>query len=286
MRSRSRVLKAFLALLVLSLSVLVFLLAQHPRDAALPHKHQAQRSVFLLTPPPFPLCPDSNARGFVVVFFHHAGVRNVRCISQQPATDDTVNWNEQVLKTPLAGVYEACASGVPAMVSYHSWEDPNVKANDAIGSIDLFLRDGECTSVQRAVQMAAMMVTSVVIGPFFGGVGVPEPTPVPLIHQVPAGECAARADFFTIWYAGGRRNICFANAGLLTLSQPLTGVVKVCGGLKSGEVFFEENPSHAFLSSMLELRLGSSEPQQCVTPTMLLGEASLTVNTIAIDPVS
>jgi hypothetical protein len=196
-----------------------------------------------------------------------------------------LNWHEQILPTPIEDVYEACASGALAIVSYNSWEDPKVKADDAIGSIDLPLQDGECKSVQRAVQVATMTVTSVVINPFIGGQGGPVATPIPLIHQVPASECATRTDFFTIWYADGQQKICFANAGTFTFPHPLTGVVKVCGGFNSGEVLFVEDPSNLFLSSDIDLSLGSSEPRLCVTPAMLLGEASIAISTIVISPV-
>jgi hypothetical protein len=281
--SRSRVLGAVLALVLFCLSLLFPVFSQRSTGPALPHKHQAVRSVPSSTPTP--PCPDPKTGNFVVVFYHTAtGAGSFRCISQQPAADGS-NWDEQVLKTPIEGVYEACASGAQAFVSYNSWEDPKAKEDDAIGSIDLVLQDGECKSVQRAIDLAAMAVTSVVINPFLGGQVGPTSTPVPLIHRAPVDECATRTDFFTIWYAGGAQKICFANAGVLTLSSPLTGVVKVCGGANSGEALFVKDPSNPFVASGIALGLGSSVPRLCVTPDMLLGEASITVTIIVISPV-
>lgn len=280
---RSRVLGAVLALVLLCLPLLFPVLFQRSTGSALPHKHQAVRSVSL--PTPTHLCPDPKTGNFVVVFYHTAtGAGSFRCISQQPAADGS-NWDEQVLKTPIKEVYEACASGALAFISYNSWEDPKAKEADAIGSIDLVLQDGECKSVQRAVDLAAMTVTSVVINPFLGGQAGPTSTPIPLIHQAPMDECMTRTDFFTIWYAGGAQKICFANAGVFTLSSPLTGVVKVCGGANSGEALFIKNPSNPFVASGIALRLESSVLRLCVTPATLLGEASITITIIVISPV-
>ncbi|MGH2479825.1 MAG: hypothetical protein ACRDHW_09240 [Ktedonobacteraceae bacterium] len=220
-----------------------------------------------------------------MVFSHTGtGPGGFLCISQRPAANG-LSWHEQILPTPIEEVYKVCARGARAIVSYNSWEDPKVKADDARGSIDLTLQDGECTSVQRAVQVATMAVTSVVINPFIGGQGGLVATPVPLIHQVPASACATRTDFFTIWYANGKQKMCFANAGTFTFPHPLTGVVNVCGGFNSGEVLFVEAPSNLFLPSAIDLGLGSSEPRLCATPARLLGEASIAITTIVISPV-
>ena len=170
-----------------------------------------------------------------MLFYHVAdsAADSFRCINQQP-TADSSGWNEQVLISPLVGVYEACAGGTPAIVSYDSYPNASVQAGDVTGSIDVYLQAETCSSVSQAVREKSMIVTAVVVDPFLGGAG-PVSTPVPLIHQAPAAECAARVDFFTVWYDHGLQKVCFANAGFLRLSQPLTGVVRVYGGLNSGE---------------------------------------------------
>lgn len=278
MFSRLRLVKAILALLLFCLVGLAGYLP-HP----VPHKHQGQMATTVSTPA---VCAPSASRAFVMVFYHTTnGGEGFLCINQQLGAAPS-HWAEQVLSTPVRRAYKACASGAPAIVLYSSYDDPAEQSTvDGTGTIDLRIPAGKCEFAQRLIGEAEMSVTSVVINPILDGTPLPPP-PVALTHQnVPAHVCAAHPDrFFILWYAGGQQSLCFADAGIYILPHTLTRVVRVCGGVTSGEVIFESNPSNLPASSAIELAVGPLGSRFCVTPALLLGEMSITINVIAISP--
>ena len=170
----------------------------------------------------------------------------------------------------LEQVKRLCAFGVPATVRYelHSLQSGTI---DVAGDIMVFLPQDTCQTVEQAIGEPTMAVTSVVFDPSYVGTGDGHP-PTWLLHQV---QCDKRTDFFTIWYNGGASKICYANAGTLQLSQPLSEGVKVGSGNNSGEVLW--GSPLTFVS--LELEGG-----QCATP-QLLRETSISINTIALEPI-
>lgn len=224
---------------------------------------------------PAPCSPAGNVPS-VTLFVHRPGSSDeVRCLSRDRGSTPGQPTHLQLLTPPIAGVTRVCASHADASVAYASYEDPQVRAREADGGIDLLVQAGTCQSVAQAVALPSMTVTDVWIAPSYGGIRSDAPSPSSL-HQVNGPMCAHRSDFFTIWADGGRRKACFANAGQLTLAAPLSGVTKVCSGNNAGGVLF-----HATQISGVVVNL---EPNTCATMAALLQESSITIDTVLIAP--
>jgi hypothetical protein len=273
---RQRFLEPFCYFVLLHLFFLMLiglLLAIAPGKQTPPPAPQLVLSVDLSpSTPSLDTCPRRAMGGsFVLLFFFtgEAGQQQGHCVIEYT--------NEDMQQTlPLRQVYAMCAVGSSATVTYASYEDTEQVAAPGIGMMDVYLEPGECTNVFQVLQERTMDVTSVAIDPFYGGQG-DDSQPIWPIHQAPTDECGGRADFFTIWSANGSSKLCFANAGLLKLSQPLQGVVLVCSGNNSGEVMLSTR-------LLTGLSLGI-ERYQCISPAQMLHETTISIDTIWIDPV-
>lgn len=222
--------------------------------------------------------------GFLLLY-SATSKESVRCI-EQGALDASGQSQQQQVTSPVAGVYKICAYHRDAYAEYDSTEDPTPSvrsaevSGDALGSIGVFVRADTCETVLHAIGENTMEVTDTWIDPCFCGIGSPESDPQMPIHQVRAWACETRSDFFTVIYDGGKRKACYANAGILKLSRPLTGVVRVCSGANTGDVsdFSSERPETG-----IDLRLGKMHA--CEAPSNLLHETEITITMIALDPV-
>lgn len=219
------------------------------------------------------------AGNVALLFFHHPGQDGIRCVESQAIPPDQQGTTEQAVMPPVAQVYKICAEREEVFVEYASYEDPAAQSlpEGAMGSIYLDVQAQTCQTILSAVNEESMIVTGVWFVPFFGGQGYD--TGASLIHQVGSAACAARSDFFRVWYDNGKQQACYADAGILELAHPLTGVTKACSGNNRGIVYLDRG-------GVTGISLELTKLHTCATAAALVHENTITVNMIVILPAS
>ncbi len=190
---------------------------------------------------------------------------------------------EHLLNPFDSGVYRVCTHQRDAYISYDSYADPRIlltRSNSVIGTVGVLIQADTCETIRDAIGQDRMTVTSVWIAPWFGGGVDNSPDPQNLIHRVSGSQCTQRGDFFEIWYDFWSQKACYANAGLLRLSQPLANVVRICSGANTGEASFEQDGN---LLTGMGIELGTM--RICAGVAESIAETtSMTVTSVFISP--